>query len=224
MNQRARSTPGVRGVVNAAQWCFTRLDLFLHHATGWSIGAAVAHAPQLVLITTGRRTGKTRRTPLVYVPYKESFLVVAAYGGSPWNPHWLANLRSFSRASIEVEHGRIDVEAQVVEGDRRADLWPMMCEQIASLHSAQGRTDREIPLVQLTPVGPSRTARNAVDSGSRDLATSRCNSRRLDLVRWWKLGPHMAPLAQVDQETFQLGSPQSFVVHQSRRQEPVKLR
>ena len=153
LNQRDRSVWGARGVVNATQWCFTRFDLLLHRVTDRSLGAAVARAPHLLLITTGRRTGKTRRTPLVYVPDGVTFLVVAAYGGAPWNPHWLANVSSFWRATIVVEHRRIDVEAQVVEGERRADLWPMMCEQITSLRDAQARTDRQIPLVRLTPIG-----------------------------------------------------------------------
>ena len=149
--RRARSTPGVRAVVNIAQLGFTRLDLALHRRLGRSLGGLIARAPVLVLTTTGRKSGKRRRTPLVYVADAQTYLVVAAYGGSPWNPHWYANLQTNSGAGIEVRGQSITVQAQLVTGDARATLWPRMRTEIASLRTAESRTDREIPLIRLVP-------------------------------------------------------------------------
>jgi hypothetical protein len=52
-------------------------------------GAAV-----LVLETVGRRTGKPRATPVVYLPDGENLVVVAANGGADGPPAWWLNLRA----------------------------------------------------------------------------------------------------------------------------------
>ena len=149
--RRARSTPGVRAIVNIVQLGFTRLDLALHRRLGRSIGGAIARAPVLVLTTTGRKSGKRRRTPLVFVADAQTYVVVAAYGGSPWNPHWYANLQASAGAVIEVGGKSITVHAEFLTGDDREVLWPHMRAEIASLRTAERRTDREIPLVRLVP-------------------------------------------------------------------------
>lgn len=149
--QRARSTGAIRGVVNVLQLGFTRLDLVLHRHLGRSLGGSIAHAPVLVLITTGRTSGKRRQIPLVYLEDGHVFLDVAAYGGSPWNPHWLANLRAHPGAEIEIGGRSIAVSSQILTGDERASLLPRVRHQIATFRAAERRTDREIPLIRLTP-------------------------------------------------------------------------
>ncbi len=138
-------------MVNRLQWAFTRIELMVFGRTGRTMGGHVAAAPTLLLTTTGRRSGVLRTTPLVFVPEGESFLVVAAYGGSPWDPYWVMNLRDNNCATVEVNGTHIDVMTSFVEGDERDALWPQMRERIASLHGAEQRTRRTIPLVRLAP-------------------------------------------------------------------------
>lgn len=133
------------------QWGFTRVDAVLLQRTGRSLGGRVAEAPTMLLTTTGRRSGRERTTPLVYVRDDHDFLVLAAYGGSPWNPHWLVNLRHEPRAIIEVDGSRFAVCASEVRGSERDDLWPLMRRSVKSLATAEARTGREIPLVRLAP-------------------------------------------------------------------------
>jgi F420H(2)-dependent quinone reductase len=49
--------------------------------------------PTLLLTTRGRRSGRLRRTPLIYGRDGDRYLVVASYGGSPHHPDWYLNLR-----------------------------------------------------------------------------------------------------------------------------------
>ena len=49
--------------------------------------------PTLLLTTRGRRSGKLRRTPLIYGRDGDRYVVVASYGGSPQHPDWYLNLR-----------------------------------------------------------------------------------------------------------------------------------
>ena len=94
--------------------------------TGRSLGGRIANAPTLLLTTTGRRSGKQRTTPLVYVRDGDDFLVVAAHGGSPWNPYWPANLRHESRAIVDVDEAHIEVAAAELTGEERDRLWPTL--------------------------------------------------------------------------------------------------
>ncbi len=143
-----------RRTVNRLQWSLTRLDAMALRLMGKSLGGRIADAPTLLLTTTGRRSGKARTTPLVYVRDGDGFLVVAAFGGSPWNPHWLANLRHEPRATVEVDDDRVEVvAAELIDGDRD-QLWPAMLQAIKSLASAESRTDRTIPLIRLARARP----------------------------------------------------------------------
>jgi len=136
-------------VLNLCQKAFTRLDTIVYRLTDKSIGGRIAHAPTLLLATTGARSGKRRTTPLVYVREGNDLLVVAAYGGSPWNPYWYTNLLAHPRATVDLEGTTLEVEATLVTGQGRARLWPKMRQEIASLPSAERRTSRQIPLVRL---------------------------------------------------------------------------
>ena len=48
--------------------------------------------PTLLLTTRGRRSGRLRRTPLIYGRDGDRYVVVASYGGSPQHPDWYFNL------------------------------------------------------------------------------------------------------------------------------------
>ena len=65
-------------------------------------------APTLLLTTIGRRTGRTRRTPLIYGRDGDRYVVVASAGGQPNHPAWYLNLRADPRVRIQVRAERID--------------------------------------------------------------------------------------------------------------------
>ncbi len=65
---------------------FTSTHVFLYRLTDGGIGRRFRGAPILLLTTTGRRTGKPRTTPLLYVIDGDNLAVVASNGGRDWNP------------------------------------------------------------------------------------------------------------------------------------------
>ena len=107
--------------------------------------------PMLVLTVTGRKTGKARDVPLVYVEDKGRFAVAAAYGGSDANPAWWINLQANPKAAALVNNTTVSVEAAVANPDERAKLWPLLVEMYPYFAEYQQRTSREIPVVLLTP-------------------------------------------------------------------------
>jgi deazaflavin-dependent oxidoreductase (nitroreductase family) len=78
-------------------------------------------------------------------------VIVASKGGAPEHPSWFENLRAEPNAEIEVESERIGVTASVAQGEERARLWSLMSEVWPAYDDYQAKTEREIPVVILTP-------------------------------------------------------------------------
>ena len=70
----------------------------------------MAGMPVLLLTTTGRRSGKSRTTPLLFVRDDDAFVVVGSNGGSDYVPAWWLNLRSNPGAEVEIGRGRVPVD------------------------------------------------------------------------------------------------------------------
>lgn len=107
----------------------------------------------LLLRTTGRRTGRTRTSALVYARDGEDYVVVASLGGSDHPPAWLHNVQSEPHVGVQVGRRRFPALSAVVEhGD--ADyprLWRAVNEVNRGRYDRyQAKTSRPIPLVRLT--------------------------------------------------------------------------
>jgi len=105
----------------------------------------------LLLITRGRRSGKLRRTALIYGTDGESYLVVASNGGSDKHPLWYLNLKRDPEVAIQVKDEVFEAEARVAKGEERARLWRLMAEVFPTYVEYQRKTGREIPVVVIEP-------------------------------------------------------------------------
>ena len=108
----------------------------------------------LILHTTGRRSGEPRQTPLSYTKDGDAYVVIASDGGSRHHPDWYLNLESHDGAVIELGGRRQPVLAETVTGDERDRLWRRAVRSYGGYAGYQARTEREIPVVRLTPVRP----------------------------------------------------------------------
>lgn len=84
---------------------------------------AMRLAPALLLVTTGRRSGQTRTTPLLYAPDGDGFLVVGSNWGGPRHPGWALNLRAEPYATVTVNGVTTPVTARLLHGAEREDAW-----------------------------------------------------------------------------------------------------
>ena len=105
----------------------------------------------LLLTTTGRKSGEPRTTPLIHRVDGDRWVIVASKGGAPDHPAWFKNLEASPEATIEVQADTVPVVASVAEGDERDRLWAEMNEVWPDYDAYQAKTDREIPVVLLTP-------------------------------------------------------------------------
>jgi len=128
------------------------LHALLYRATGGRIGGSLPGLPQiLVLEHKGRKTGKLRQTPLLYARDGDRLVIVASKGGYPHHPAWYMNLQANPEATVYLGGRRIAVRARTASGAERSRLWQLALAVYPTYARYQARTDREIPVVVLTP-------------------------------------------------------------------------
>jgi deazaflavin-dependent oxidoreductase (nitroreductase family) len=131
---------------------FSRLHVVLFRASGGRLGGRLRKtAPVLLLTTTGRKSGKQRTTPLLYVEDGEQYVIIASVGGAPKHPAWYLNLQANPAATIQIGTRRIAVSAETATPEDRARLWPLATNMYSGYSDYQAKTSREIPVVVLTP-------------------------------------------------------------------------
>jgi len=133
-------------------------NVWLYRRTGgrvggtWRIGAGLRHpVPICLLEHRGRKTGRLRTTPLVYLEDGDRVVVVASQAGRPEHPMWYLNLLADPDVTVQVRSRRRPMRARVADDAERADLWPRLVAMYADYDSYQSWTDRVIPVVVLEP-------------------------------------------------------------------------
>ncbi len=138
--------PNIRFLI----WIVSLIHTLFYRATGGLIGGSIG-APVLLLTTVGRKSGKARTVPLLYVREGAHWALVASNGGDDRHPAWWLNLRANPAATIQVRRTRERVRARQGSGDEKRLLWPRFVKMHAGYQAYQQRTRREIPVVILEP-------------------------------------------------------------------------
>lgn len=120
-------------------------------ASGGTEGHESNGVHTLVLATTGHRTGKPRRTCLIYDTSGGEYVVVASKGGADQDPDWFNNLRADPSVGVQVGTRRFTAHARVASAAERAALWPQMARIFPLYNEYAQKTERLIPIVLLTP-------------------------------------------------------------------------
>ena len=130
---------------------FGKLHTWLYRVSGGSLGHSAGRIKNLLLTTTGRRSGARRTVPLAYIMDGGSYVVVASNGGSDREPAWWLNLQRTPVADVQVGHETVAVVARLAATDERARLWPVLKEVNPFYARYEQITAREIPVVILEP-------------------------------------------------------------------------
>jgi deazaflavin-dependent oxidoreductase (nitroreductase family) len=122
-----------------------------YEATAGKVGHDWNGAPILILHTSGRKSGQTRKFPLIYGRDGADYVIVASKGGAPDHPGWYQNLVAHPEAKIQVWGDVIPVTARTATPAEKQRVWPVMTGHWAPYDEYQRKTDREIPVVLLRP-------------------------------------------------------------------------
>jgi deazaflavin-dependent oxidoreductase (nitroreductase family) len=142
-------------VTNRPRWqrAWSRLHGRLYKLTGgrflprWFDGA-----PVMVLETVGRRSGRPRANPILYLRHGEKLVVMASNAGNDRTPQWCLNLLAAGEGTVVIGGERTPVRVtRVLEGAERERVWPRFAEMYPQADDYTDFTDREIQLVELEP-------------------------------------------------------------------------
>jgi deazaflavin-dependent oxidoreductase (nitroreductase family) len=128
------------------------LNTWIFRATSGRLGGRfLGGAPVLLLTTIGRKSGRPRTSPLLYLKDGERYVIVGSKGGMSHHPLWVLNLQANPNAEVEIGAQRIEVTAQRATDAEKAALWPRLVQMYPSFDQYQARTTRNIPVFLLTP-------------------------------------------------------------------------
>ncbi|WP_232667720.1 nitroreductase family deazaflavin-dependent oxidoreductase [Pseudonocardia sp. TRM90224] len=134
-----------------SKWDWVAEHVRKYLASGGTEGHESDGMYTLVLVTTGRRTGEPRRNGLIYGTSGDDFVVVASKGGEDDHPAWFKNLEANPNVGVQVGTRRFDARARVASPAERESLWPQMVGIFPLYAEYAQKTDREIPIVLLSP-------------------------------------------------------------------------
>ncbi len=120
--------------------------------TGGEQGHMWRGVPTLLLTTRGRKTGKLRRSALIYGRDGDNYVVVASTGGKPVHPSWYFNLEANPEVTVQVGAETFPARARTATAAEKPKLWAMMADLFPNYTVYQAKTEREIPVVILEPV------------------------------------------------------------------------
>jgi deazaflavin-dependent oxidoreductase (nitroreductase family) len=128
-----------------------KLNVPLYRLTRGRWAGKFGRAPILLLTTTGRKSGQSRTSPVLYLADADRLVVIGSNAGNERTPAWALNLVANPDAEVELRGARRPVRARVAEGDERAELWARMNDQYAGFDEYRERTSRDIRLFVLEP-------------------------------------------------------------------------
>jgi deazaflavin-dependent oxidoreductase (nitroreductase family) len=105
----------------------------------------------VILVTTGRSTGRRREVPLFAAEDGDRLVVVGSNAGGPTDPAWVGNLRARPELHVLVGRDERAMRAREVHGEERERLWTLAVAGYPGYADYAARTDRRIPVFALEP-------------------------------------------------------------------------
>jgi len=130
---------------------FSAANVALFQLTGGTLGGKfrkpgnLRGVPVCLLTTRGRKTGKPRTKPLIYLADGVRIVLVASQNGMPRNPAWYLNLQAEPRVLIQTGRYRRRMRARTADDQERAELW-VRHEAHCYIARQTGRDERRLSL------------------------------------------------------------------------------
>ena len=149
--KRKPYTPAQERLMNLLGKPLSTLNIWTYRLSGGKIGGRFpSGAPVLLLTTVGRRSGRPRIAPLLYLQHDDELVVVASKAGMSHHPLWFLNLDANPEVEVEIGRTRSKMLARRASGEEKANLWPKLVALYRDYDNYQERTERDIPVVILS--------------------------------------------------------------------------
>lgn len=104
----------------------------------------------LLLTTVGRKTGKERSVPLLYVPHDGKYYLTGSNWGQEQHPVWTLNLLANPEAKLTIKGKVVPVTARMLEGEERLEIWKVLTHTWPNYDIYTDRSGRELRVFELT--------------------------------------------------------------------------
>lgn len=131
---------------------FVRFQRWVYDASKGRILNTIEGSEICVLTVIGAKTGKTRKYPLMYVPYEQGVLLVASRGGAPNNPAWYYNVKNARQIGIHHRGRHLLLSPRQATVEEKSQLWPICVAAYPSYGDYQAWSSRDIPVFICLPV------------------------------------------------------------------------
>jgi F420H(2)-dependent quinone reductase len=126
---------------------FARAHIWTYQRTDGRLGAKLLWFPAALITTTGRKTGRQRTTPTLYLRDAERVILPASFGGRADNPGWYRNVKEDPKVHIQIRGEHLDLVARDATDDERKPYWPKLIKMYPPYRGYREAADRLIPLV-----------------------------------------------------------------------------
>ena len=143
-------TRGTRAPPSLLGRIMTPLMVRIHRRAGDQFGGM----DLLYLTTVGARSGASRTAPVArFDDGQGGWIIVASAGGAAQHPGWYHNIAAHpEQVRVEVSGKEHDVRVDQLEGEQREKAWAQVVERAPRFKGYLSKTDRQLPVLRLTPV------------------------------------------------------------------------
>lgn len=108
---------------------------------------------QVLLTTTGRKTGRPHTVQVGAVPEGDGWVVIASNAGADVNPNWWLNMKTNPTVGLQVDDEVIKARMQEITNPADYDrIWNTVVATNKGYANYPKKTSRKIPLGWLRPV------------------------------------------------------------------------
>ena len=130
---------------------FARAHIRVYRRTNGRIGAKLLWFPAALITTKGRRSGRLRTTPTLYLDDGDRVILPASFGGRDSDPAWYLNLESNPDVHVQIRSRHLDLRARDATEDERKRYWPRLIRMYPPYRGYRQAADRVIPMVVCEP-------------------------------------------------------------------------
>ena len=124
------------------------LQTWLYEVSGGRLANRFMGVPCAILTTTGRKTGKKRKTPLLYIEDNKRIIIAATKGGMSTAPIWYLNLMANPDVDFQIASHKRRMKARKANAEEAAELWP----KLDSIYSGYAEYRQRLQGIREAPV------------------------------------------------------------------------
>jgi F420H(2)-dependent quinone reductase len=131
-----------------------RLQTAVYELTGGRLWNKFLGGPVAILTVVGRKSGKVRKVPLLYLMQGDSVVMTASKGGMTKLPIWYHNVVAAETVDIQVGADKKTYRMREASAQEEESLWPQLEAMYPDYKDYRARVAsvRHIPVLIFEPV------------------------------------------------------------------------